>query len=247
MSKSNILSVIDRLKTSYVIVVMVSIVTISLLLPKTIQSVMHIIRIRPLDNKIIVIDPGHGGIDGGTNIGEILEKDINLSIALKLKDLLSKKGATVIMTRDIDVSLDDHIIGNGSRHREDLAARVKIIDESKADIFISIHVNHIKNVKRLGPIVFYDTNNNVQKYLAEHMQEYLNDILTYKNIGVTVNHLATAADYYILRNSIIPGIIVEMGFISNETDRKLLLEEEHQNEIVEQITKSLIKYFHDMR
>lgn len=247
MNKSTILSIINRFKASYIIVLMVSIVAIALLFPQTIQSVMHIIRIRPLDNKVIVIDPGHGGIDGGTNLGDILEKDINLSISLKLRDLLSKKGATVIMTREIDNSLDDHIIGNGSRHREDLAERVKIIDESNADIFISLHVNHIKNEKKQGPIVFYDTNKEEQRYLAEHMQEYLNDILTYKKIGITVKHVATAADYYILRNSIISGIIVEMGFISNVTDRKLLLEEDHQNEIVEQITKAVIVYFNDMR
>lgn len=247
MNKSTMFSIINRYKVSFILVLMVAVVLIFLLPLQNIKSVIHIIKIRPLDNKIIVIDPGHGGIDGGTNIGNILEKDINLSISLKLKDLLSKKGATVIMTRDIDVSLDDHIIGNGSRHREDLEARVKIIDESKADIFISIHVNHIKNVKKIGPIVFYDTNNQAQKYLAEHMQDYLNNILTYKKMGITLKHVATAADYYILRNSIIPGVIVEMGFISNETDRKLLLEEDHQNEIVEQITKGVIKYFNDMR
>lgn len=247
MSKARISSIISSIKTSYMLIIILSIVMISLLLPKTIGGVMHIIKIRPLDNKIIVIDPGHGGIDGGTNIAGILEKDINLSVSLKLKDLLSKKGATVIMTREIDESLDDHIIGNGSRHREDLKARVKIIDESKADLFISIHVNHIKNVKKSGPIVFYDVNSEGEKYLAEHMQEYLNDIVTYKNLGINVQHVATPGDYYILKYSTRPGIIIEMGFISNEHDRRLLLEEDHQNQIVEQITKAIIDYLINMK
>lgn len=247
MGKFNVTSIINSMKRSNIITIIVSIVVISLLLPQTIRGVMHIIKIRPLDNKIIVIDPGHGGIDGGTNISGILEKDINLSVSLKLKDLLSKKGATVIMTREIDESLDDHVIGNGSRHREDLQARVKIIDESKADMFISIHVNHSKNISKQGPIVFYDTNDQSEKLLADHMQEYLNDISTYKKMEITVKHGATAADYYILKYSTRPGIIVEMGFISNDTDRRLLLDEDHQNQIVEQITKAIIDYLINMK
>ena len=88
MGKFNVTSIINSMKRSNIITIIVSIVVISLLLPQTIRGVMHIIKIRPLDNKIIVIDPGHGGIDGGTNISGILEKDINLSVSLKLKDLL---------------------------------------------------------------------------------------------------------------------------------------------------------------
>lgn len=212
---------------------------------KAIQSVMGIINIRPLDNKTIVIDPGHGGIDGGTNMAKILEKDINLEIGLRLKDILVKKGANVIMTREMDESLDDKIIGNSSRHREDLEARVKIVSEANADILLSIHVNYSKNPKKIGPIVYYQKDSVEGNYLAEHMQEYLNDISTYKEINVTVGFLAKPGDYYILRNTEIPGIIVEVGFISNETDIKLLLDAEHQNDIVEKITKGIIVYFKD--
>jgi len=246
VKKPAVFLTINRYKVSIIVllVLIISLASITLLQnKKTIQSVISIIKIKPLDNKVIVIDPGHGGIDGGTNIGDILEKNINLEVGLKLKDMLSKKGATVIMTREIDESLDDRIVGNGSRHREDLNARVKTVNDSKADLFISIHVNHIKNEKKIGPIVFYDVDSEEGKYLAEHMQEYLNDISTYKKHDINVKHGATSGNFYILGNIAIPGIIIEMGFLSNEIDRMLLLEAEHQDEIVEQITKSIIEFF----
>ena len=140
----------------FILLLIISIVLVPLLGPKTVERVVSSVRIKPLDNRTIVIDPGHGGIDGGTNFGDTLEKDINLEVGLRLRDLLINKGATVVMTREIDESLDDHIVGNGSRHREDLNTRVRIINESKADLFISIHVNHSKNEERLGPMVLYN-------------------------------------------------------------------------------------------
>lgn len=230
----------------FILLLIISIILVPLLRSNTIQKVVTSRRIKPLDNRIIVIDPGHGGIDGGTNFGDILEKDINLAVGLKLKDLLIKKGATVVMTREIDESLDDHIVGNGSRHREDLNARLRIINESKADLFMSIHVNYNKNEKRLGPMVLYHSNSEEGKYLAEHMQVYLNDITTYKRMNITVKHSVMSGNYYIAGNTKIPGIIIEIGFLSNEIDRKLLLDTEHQNEIIEQITKGIISYFIDL-
>ena len=229
-----------------ILLLIVSIVLVPLLRPKTIQRVANSVRIKPLDNRIIVIDPGHGGIDGGTNFGHILEKDINLEVGLKLRDLLIKKGARVVMTREIDQSLDDQIVGNGSRHREDLNTRVRIINESKADLFISIHVNHSKNGKRLGPMVLYHTNSEEGRYLADHMQVYLNDIPSYKRMDITPTHNAMSGNYYITGNTTMPGIIIEMGFLSNEIDRKLLLDSDHQNEMVDQITRAIMSYFIDL-
>ncbi len=245
MNRDTVILIINRYRKYFIALLMILIVVIALVPTKANKNVMNIIRIKPLDNKTIVIDPGHGGIDGGTSVGDILEKDINLIIGLKLKEKLIKKGATVIMTREIDDSLDDHIINNGSRHREDLNARVKIVNDSNADILISVHVNYIKNSNKIGAIAFYHTNGEKGKYLAEHMQGYLNDISTYKKMDITVKHSATSGNYYILGNTSAPGIIVEIGFLSNQIDRGLLLDAEHQNEIIEQITKGIISYFND--
>lgn len=228
----------------YIVILMILLVTMTLLPTNAIQDIMNRRKIKPLSGKLIAIDPGHGGIDGGTNIGNILEKDINLAVGLKLKDILTMKGAEVVMTREKDVSLESHISNNQSRHRRDLSARAKIVNESGADLLISIHVNHIKNVKKIGPIVFYYADSEDGKDLAEHMQRYLNDIPTYEEMDITIEHVATAGNYYVLANTEMPGIIIEMGFISNEDDRRLLLEEDHQNEIVKQITKGIVEYFH---
>ncbi len=227
-------------------IIIISIILIPILRPNAIQKVVNTIKIKPLDNKIIVIDPGHGGIDGGTNKGDILEKNINLEVGLKLRDLLVKKGARVVMTRETDESLDDRIVGNGSRHREDLSTRARIINESNADLFLSIHVNYSKNEKRLGPIVLHHTNSEEGEFLAQHMQEYLNDISTYKKMDIVTEHNIMAGNYYIAGNTSTPGILIEMGFLSNEIDRKLLLDSDHQNEIIEQITKGIIAYFLDL-
>lgn len=247
MFKANFLKV-KRYRLIFVAIsiLIISIILVPILRPKTIQRVVSNIKIKPLDNKVIVIDPGHGGVDGGTNKGDILEKNINLEVGLKLRDLLVKKGAKVVMTREIDKSLDDRIVGNGSRHREDLETRVRIINDSKADLFMSIHVNYSKNEKKLGPIVLHHINSEEGKFLAQHMQEYLNDVSTYKKMDLVTRHNIMAGNYYVAGNTSTPGIIIEMGFLSNDIDRKLLLDSDHQDEIIEQITKGLIAYFLDL-
>lgn len=232
-------------RTIYYILTLIIIITLLLSLPtKEIQKVMNINRNKPLHNKVIVLDPGHGGIDGGTYHEDILEKNINLEIGLKLKESLIQRGATVVMTREIDDSLDDHI-SNGSRHLEDLNARVKIVNDNEADIFISIHVNHTKNKNKIGPIVFYNEHSEENKKIAEKMQGFLNKLSAYKEMDIKVKHDATPGDYFILRNTSSPGVIIETGFISNEIDRKLLLEKEHQDEIVELIGRCIISYFNE--
>lgn len=235
-------------KKIYYIVTLLIIIAIIVLLPsKAILKVMNVIRIKPLNNITIVLDPGHGGVDGGTSYGDILEKNINLIIGLKLNEELTKKGATVVMTREIDNSLDDRIVGNGSRHREDLNARVKIANDNKADIFISIHVNHTKNTSKMGPIIFYDIDSENGKFLAEYVQTRLNNLSAYKEMDVKVKHSPTSGNYFTLKNISSPGVIVETGFISNENDRKLLLDVEHQNEMIELIARSIIDYFNEIR
>lgn len=198
--------------------------------------------VKPLHGITIVVDPGHGGVDGGTMHGDLLEKDINLAIGLRLREGLLNKGANVVMTREIDKSLEE-LVSGGSRHSRDLKARVKIIQESKAHIFISVHVNHIKNPKPLGAIVFYNLENKESEILGEYLQKELNQLSTYKESGIEINRLPLGGDYYILNNNKIPGVLIETGFISNELDRKLLLEDNHQEEVVNLIIKGIFNYF----
>lgn len=231
----------------YYITILVIIIAILFLFPsRELISAINNKIIRPLNNITIVVDPGHGGIDGGTSFGDILEKHINLSIGLKLKEELIKRGATVIMTREIDDSLDDHI-DNGSRHREDLEERVRVANDNQADIFISIHVNHSKNENRKGPIIFYDEYSEESKKFAVIMQDYLNKLSSYQKLDKHMNHSVTTGGFYTLQNIKSPGIIVEMGFMSNDLDRELLLEDKHQNEVIDLIARSVISYINEIR
>jgi len=119
---------------------------------------------------------------------------------------------------------------------------VKIIEESKADIFISIHVNHIKNSKPLGSIVFINPDIENSQLLGDLTQEKLNNISSYKKAGLEIKRIPILGDYYILNHLQIPGVLIETGFISNEMDRKLLLDDRHQEEVVDLITEGILEF-----
>ena len=110
----------------------------------------------PLTGKMIVIDVGHGGVDAGTSFGNILEKDLNLAIALKLQNTLSKNGASVLMTRDGDYDLSSP---NASRRKKsDFDNRIKLINDINPKLVISIHQNYYKDSKYKGTQIFYKDN-----------------------------------------------------------------------------------------
>lgn len=178
-----------------------------------------------LKNRIIVLDAGHGGIDSGVvHPSGIMEKDINLDIVKHIKDFLEGSGAQCILTRDRDMELSHLSSIGGTRHRRDLNARVNIIDESQADLFISIHVNTFPQDESVkGPIVFYYYNSEYSKGLAETIQNRLNEGYSrkYKGKKKPFNKIQ-GETYYILRNTRSPGVIIETGFISNKEDFALL-------------------------
>lgn len=193
---------------------------------------------------IIVIDPGHGGIDGGTNTSGILEKDINLQIGKKLRPLLLQKGYKVIMTRDEDISLDSLDDSSKSRHLRDLKARVNIFNSSNAQLFISIHVNcNFKKPSTDGAIVFYNNKYEQSKSLASCIQGELNRIeINYKKRTV---HKPVQAKYYILSNSNIPGVILETAFLSNKAERQELINETFQENTAKAIVSGIEQYLQE--
>ena len=136
--------VIIMRKWKYIIISIAIIVT-SLLIVKVKNASADVMEYMPVSNKIVVLDAGHGGIDPGAMNKDktILEKDINLEITKKLRDLIEASGGTVIMTRDKDVSLyeEDGNKTTRQKYNENLRNRKKIIDESDADIFVSMHLN----------------------------------------------------------------------------------------------------------
>jgi N-acetylmuramoyl-L-alanine amidase len=170
---------------------------------------------------VVVLDAGHGGIDGGAVRNGLLEKNINLSLTLKLKALLEHKGYTVVMTRDKDVSLDNLNQSSSSRHKRDLIARVGIINGCDAQIFISIHINSlVSDPSENGSIVYYSGKYPQSKALANFLQKELNAV---KPEGTERKQQRPLVNrYYILGCSRVPGVLIEAAFITNLRECEML-------------------------
>lgn len=186
----------------------------------------------PLSGKLIVIDVGHGGKDAGTSYQNVLEKDLNLAIAFKLKDELIKSGSDVIMTREGDYDLASPDASR--RKKSDFDNRIKLINDSQADLYISVHINYLDDSSYSGAQVFYEGDNN--KTLATYLQEQLNMISYPRSIKPMPN-------IYMYQYLKIPGVLVECGFISNTFERKKLQDESYQQLLATTITKGVINYF----
>ena len=187
----------------------------------------------PLQDTIIMVDAGHGGRDSGTYYGDILEKDINLEIAKKLEKELTKYGTIVYMTRKRDVDLSS--IYDSAKKRGDLYRRLLLIKEKKCDLYISIHINWYDDNTLRGAEVLYNSINKENKVLAQSiMNRFKKELDSNRNIKTT--------DLYMYRNTTTPGVLVECGYLSNPTERKLLQKEEYQKRLAKTITKGIIDF-----
>jgi len=195
----------------------------------------------PLADKVIAVDPGHGGVDPGA-IGPdgLLEKDIVLDIALRLRTLLQSAGATVVMTRETDIDLSDAALGRqySKRKRQDLQRRVKLINDSNARVLISIHVNSMASARWSGAQVFYHQDAPESRRLAETIQYVLRE-----HLQNTTRQIATG-DFYITRVSACTAVLVEVGFISNPTEARLLASADYRAQLAAAIFGGLLHYWH---
>lgn len=200
----------------------------------SISSIYASIEEKPLKGKVIYLDPGHGGIDSGATYKNILEKDINLTLCQKLKLSLSNEGATVYLTRETDKDLS---IRNKHRKRSDLISRAYLINKTKPDIYISIHQNYIANTKWKGTQIFYNTRNKENKNIALKLTKYL------KEKTSNVREPKENNTYYMYRFIDSPGVLIEVGFLSNPDDRYRITHEKYQDIIIENLIYSIKKYF----
>ena len=185
--------------------------------------------------KVIYLDAGHGGLDPGTVYKNIYEKDINLSIVKKLQTVLEEEGAIVYLTRYGDYDLSKNY--TASRKKSDLNNRAKIINESNADLYISIHLNSISSSAWSGAQVFYDDVNDKNKTFASIMQKQLkSDLKTNREVKEISTMLMN-------RKIVIPGVLIEVGFLSNPSDRYKLQQSDYQYKTANSIKKGIIKYF----
>ena len=198
----------------------------------------------PASNKTIVIDAGHGSPDEGAESSNgTTEAQINLKIALKVQNLLEQTGSTVILTRSNDNAIYD-LDSKTLRQKKvsDIKNRVKIGNESSADIFVSIHLNKIPQKQYYGWQCFYNTKNKKSKILAEQLQNNLNESIQKENKRVAMK-LNTI---YIMKNVEIPISIVECGFLSNPEEEIKLQEDEYQNRLAWGIYNGITEYFYNL-
>lgn len=185
----------------------------------------------------IIVDVGHGGFDSGkVGVNGELEKDINLQIALKLKETLEAKGMPAIMTREDDQGLYDENASN--KKAQDLQRRCDLINEKKPLMTVSIHQNSYTSPEIKGAQVFYYTTSTESQKLAETIQKTLIEQIDPKN-----HREAKANDsYYLLKKTASTTVIVECGFLSNPEEAKKLSDEGYQQEMAEAVCLGIFRY-----
>lgn len=193
----------------------------------------------PLSGLTILVDPGHGGYDGGARARDsgVWEKHINLQVALKTEAALKAQGAQVVMTRreDDDLCTEDRPAGQ-TKKRQDMEARVDLARDSGAAMVISIHMNEYRQRSQSGPQVFYREGSDSSRLLAGCMQEAL-----VNGLNPSKKRVAMAGDYFILQLEV-PSVLVECGFISNSAEEKLLLDGAYQEKIAQAIAAAAAEY-----
>ncbi|MCA1032800.1 N-acetylmuramoyl-L-alanine amidase CwlD [Bacillus timonensis] len=193
----------------------------------------------PLSGQIIVLDPGHGGPDGGAENGNILEKDIALQVSLKLRDYLQEQGALVLMTREDDTDLaSEGTRGYSRRKSEDLKKRAAFINDSEADLYVSIHLNSIPSPRWSGAQTFYFSAYKENEVIAKFIQDELRT-----NLENTTRKAKPINSVYLLKKVKKPGALVEIGFLSNEREKQLLSTDNYQDKVAESIYKGILRFY----
>lgn len=183
-------------------------------------------------NKVIVVDAGHGGIDpGAVGASGALEKDINLAIAKRLSHILSQAGAVVIMTREEDTCYS-------GKKKTDLDARIALARDHEADAYLSIQGNAIKSSKWSGAQTFYHPKSEESKKLAVFIQQDMGHVL--KN---TKRKARPHTEAYILKQLKMPTVVVEVGFLSNPREERMLNDPYYQGKVAWSIYAGVVKYF----
>lgn len=194
----------------------------------------------PLAGQVIVIDPGHGGPDGGAvSRSGLVEKEVALQVAFHLRDYLQQAGALVLMTREGDYDLARaQTRGYSRRKTEDLKRRASIVRESGADLFVSIHLNSFDNPRYRGAQAFFCSKQEESRQLAQAIQQELIDSLA--NTKRTAKKLD---EIFLLNQSPIPAVLVEIGFLSHKEEAALLAQPEYQRKVAAAIYRGMLRYY----
>ena len=183
------------------------------------------------NERVVVIDPGHGGLDGGkVGVNGVEEKEVNLKISLKIKDILKQENISVVMTRTEDERLAETQV-------EDLKARVSLMNEEKPALVVSIHQNSYHEESVHDAQVFYYADSTESERAAGIIQEALKEIDPDNTKAAKPNRT-----YYILKKTEVPVVIAECGFLSNYEEAEKLADEEYRQKLAEAVAKGILEY-----
>ena len=190
---------------------------------------------------VIYLDPGHGGEDGGTQSKNgLLEKDVNLAIALKLRDLLEASGYRVKMTLEEDCSIGDNTLPTVREKKvSDIHSRLAQIEEEPNCILISIHQNYFEQSRYHGAQMFYSPNHEESAVIAEAIRQSVVTMLQPEN---TRENKEATDSIYLLWHAETPAVLVECGFLSNEEEASKLGETSYQEQMAFCIYDGLTRY-----
>ena len=187
----------------------------------------------------VLIDPGHGGEDGGAVSGDVLEKHINLAVSHDVADLLRLCGYTVSMTRDTDDALTNEGEDVRKRKYNDMKMRLDLYNATPDNVVVSIHQNKFDAAASHGAQVFYSPNHQNSAVLAEALRKSVTGMLQPDN---TRTCKTAGKEIFLLKNARVPAVIVECGFISNRQERELLVTDDYQKQLALAIAAGLMNY-----
>lgn len=231
-----------KIKTIYLIILTVILISICIMMVSAFSNISAHTSSDHIDTQkpTIIIDAGHGGEDGGAEVNGVLEKDINLSISDKLSDILRLCGCKVTEIRDEDVSVyDDNARTLREKKVSDLHRRLQLVNADKNNILVSIHQNKFDNNTYSGAQVFYSSNQENSRALAESIRGAVVSLLQNDN---TRELKPAGSDIFLLDKAEVPAVIVECGFLSNEAERARLIDESYQSEMAYSIAMGVLEY-----
>lgn len=189
-----------------------------------------------LSKLTVVIDPGHGGVDGGTQDDRgNLEKHVNLQIGLETWKQLQQSGLNVLLTRQTDTDLAPFRSGRGGRHRKDLLQRIEIARRSKSLFLVSIHCDYLEGARKRGAFVFFNYRSAISKGLAGAIQDEVN------RLQEKPGKIAPGK-YLVIREPDVTGVLVEVGYLSHPEEAALLQTKDYQSKIGLAIARGILNY-----
>ncbi len=214
----------------------VALMVLAALLPYAFTGLVTVVNGRLLRSRVdVVIDPGHGGVDPGANDHDTYEKDITLAISLKMRDMLARYGVSVGLTRDSDTDCSGWAQLRAGRHQADLNARARAMNLGQ--VAISIHVNTSTDRNQRGAMVFHASESSQGLRLAEGVLSQLSQVTELSH-----RRPVPRTNLHVLNATSVPAVLVEIGFLSNPTDKNNMKDPAFQDRLASAMARAVIDY-----